>query len=264
MTIKHTWTAAAAAAVLVTSSFAPAALGAPVLVSAGHLTHRFGPGGAGGTPTGDFVEVNAALDTTTASDPPANVSVLATQGTTTIPVPFFPFTAPINSANIASYVTFISFDASLLGAWSIVASDSGGTGAPILSPPITNPEFVPLVTGIAISDTSTTPTLSWTVPDLTGFDVEFTQIRIIEVGTDLHTFFFNLAGTPSSFTIPAGEIELGKSYVFRVGLLDQEGNFTENRSDAFSEVFQAVPAPMPLVLLALGLISLPVARRLRK
>jgi hypothetical protein len=270
MRSKLIWSSAVVAVVAMLSA-APA-FSAPLLFSpGGHLTHRFGPGGEGGTPTGDFVEVNAALFTPSTSDPLSSVVVTATQGSTTMTIPFFPFTAPVNGANVASYVTFIAFDASLLGAWSLTPSDSTGPGPAVPTRSIADPEFVPLVTGITITDPSTTPTITWTLPDLSGFDVDFTQIRVIEVATDLHVFFSNLVGTPTSFTVPAGVIDPSKTYVFRVGLLDNEldaqnVSFTENRSDAFSSVFQVpaqVPAPLPLLLVGMGVIGLTIARRAR-
>jgi hypothetical protein len=225
-----------------------------------HITERFGLHSLpGGIPVGvDRVQVAATVLGT-------GVTVTATQGGTVLNLPVAGLISPIVPN---TYVRFINFDAGLTGSWTIEATDGGGTVS-ALTPPLLDPEFLPLVTDIQVTGPFLTPTLTWTVPDLTGFDVDQTRIRAIEADTGLQVFQDVFLGTGNTFTIPTGVLTLDKSYVFRISLEDGVighpvfGNYIENRSNAFSAVVTAVPEPGTMLLIGAGFVAATLARRRR-
>jgi hypothetical protein len=254
MTLRRLCSVVLASLILAGILAAPASAG-PIITSTVHLTDRFTPNPLSSLPDGDFVQVGATVAGSSTSDPFASLSVVATQGASTLTLPFFPFTAPI--VTDPAYVAFIPYAGAPLGSWSITATDSTGSSAPVLSPPIAAPQLLPFVTGITVSDNTSTPTVSWTLPDLTGFDVDFTRIRVIDFSTEVQVFAALLPTTTTSFAVPAGILQPGRSYIYRVSLEDFEvdafGTHLENRSNAFSGVVQVVPEPATCTLALVGL-----------
>jgi hypothetical protein len=131
----------------------------------------------------------------------------------------------------------------------------------VLIPPNANPQLLPFVTDITVSDTSSTPTVSWTLPDLTGFDVDQARFRIIDANTEVHFFNQLLPTATTSFNVPAQLLVPGGSYIYAVVLQDEEIDGFENSSTAFSGVTR-VPEPGILTLLLAALASIGGARRL--
>jgi hypothetical protein len=249
--------AVALACALAATAFGSPLAAAPFIVSASHFTDRFAPNAVPGLPTGDKVQVTISIAGGSTSDPFPSITAVALQGATSIPLTFFPNTAPIIIDPV--YLAFIDFNAALTGSWTVTATDSAGTSAAVLTPAIGNPQFVPFVTGISVSDASLTPTVMWSVPDLTGFDIEQTRIRIIEAATGLQIFQTPLALAATSFDVPAGLLLPGVDYVYRISLEDLEsdtfGLHVENRSNAFSSIARAPePATLALVIAAAALL----------
>jgi hypothetical protein len=231
---------------------------APIITFADSFTaHR--ASGLSSLPAGDFVQIYVDIDAASTLDPLSTLSVVATRGPLSVPLNHFPQWAPIFGPSI--YVADTPF-AAPDGSWSITATDSTGTSAPVLIPPIANPQLLPFVTDITVSDTGTTPTVSWTLPDLTGFDVDEASFRIIDANTEVHLFTDNLPTATTSFNVPASFLVPGGSYIYAVVLRDTEiiGGF-ENSSTAFSGVTR-VPEPGILTLLLAALAGIGGARRL--
>jgi hypothetical protein len=230
----------------------------PVISTTLYLTDRFASNPLASLPDGDFAQISASISGVSTLDPFASLSVEATQGPFTEPLNYFPFTAPIVVDPV--YLAFIPFAGAPTGSWSITATDSTGTSAPALTPPIANPALIPFVTGITVSNTSTTPTVSWTLPNLTGFDVDQARIRVIDATTEVQLFQTALPTATTSFTVPGGILTPGGSYIYRVSLEDLEldafGLHVENRSNAFSDVSQPVPEPATLTLMLTALTSI--------
>ena len=157
--------------------------------------------------------------------PTAGTVVTATQGAVVRPLPFTPFTV---------FPTFFRsldpFDPSLTGTWSITAANGPDSAGPILTNAILNAQLVPLAQNLALVGGGATPTLTWTLPDLTGFDVESTRIFVYDDANDDVVFNPLLAGTPTQYAIPGGVLLPGVPYVFAVILNDDESFGTESRS----------------------------------
>ena len=235
----------------------------PLLVSTFNATDRFDVHSLASLPQGDFVQVAAGLLGASTSDPFASLTVTAVQGGSQA-LTFFPFTAPIIVD--PTYLAFIPFLGAPTGSWSITATDTTGPSLAMLSPAIANPQLVPYVTGISVSDQSTTPTVSWTLPGLAGFDVDQARIRVIDAVSEVQLFQQVLPTAVTSFVIPPALLTPGGSYVYRVSLEDLEldtfGLHVENRSNAFSNV-SAVPEPGVLTLM-IGSMGAALARWRRR
>lgn len=185
--------------------------------------------------------------------PTAGTTVTATQGLVTRPLPFTPFTSfPTQFRSIDP------FDAALTGSWSITATNGPDSAGPILTNPIPNPQLLPLALNLQVVGTGETPTVTWTLPNLTGFDVEATRIHVYDDTTDDVILNTRISGTPTQFTIPSGVMVPGVPYIFSVNLQDEETfpsfqNTLENRSTAFAQSPYLVPEPATAALLAAGL-----------
>jgi hypothetical protein len=214
---------------------------------------------------GDFALVVAQVSGASTPDPISSLSVQATQGMLTMPLDFnahaYPATAPD-----AFYFALMPLATAETGiGWSITATDSTGTSLPVFAAPIGNPVLLPFVTGIAVSDTGTTPTVSWTLPSLTGFSVDLIRFRITDASTENWLLNTELPASSTNFLVPAGVLSPGGTYVYTVTLEDggSSSQIIENESSAFSGVTR-VPEPgaLMLVLAALGLVL--VGRAVRR
>ena len=215
-----------------------------------HYTDNYAPHGLPNFPVGQTVQVfatvgpSAPLPTVTATQGGTIVNLLLSGSPTVLPGGFF---------------TRVAFDPGLTGSWTINATEGVDSAAPRLTPPLIDPEFLPFVENITIVGSHTSPTITWTLPDLTNFDVDRIRVRAIEAITGVQIFeSLSLSGTSTSFTIPTGLLTPEKAYVFRI-LLDDLfigdpafGTYLENRSNTFSAPFAAVPEPASWLLLATG------------
>jgi hypothetical protein len=229
----------------------------PIITAADSFTAHRGSG-LSSLPAGDFVQIYVAINAASTPDPLSTLSVVATRGLLTVPLNHFPQWDPIFApGNYVADTPFADPD----GSWSITATDSTGTSASVLIPPNANPQLLPFVTDITVSDTGTTPTVSWTLPDLTGFDVDEASFRIINANTEVHLFNALISPATASFNVPAPYLAPGASYIYAVVLRDLEIDGFENSSTAFSGVTR-VPEPGILTLLLAALASIGGARRL--
>jgi hypothetical protein len=241
---------ASACAVLASST----AHAVPEIAWAVNFTFRAAPNPLSSLPAGDFIEIGAGVDPGSTPDPVSSLQLEAIRSLSAPPriLPYSPETAPLEFA--PAYFVNIPFAGAPTSSWLITASDSTGTSAPVSTGAIAHPQLLPFITDIAVSDSSTTPTVSWTTPDLTGFDVDESSIRVIETDSELHLYQFDL-GPPTStmsFTIPDGLLISGESYLYMVVLTDQESGRLENWSSSFSPVTR-VPEPGALALLLFAL-----------
>ena len=141
------------------------------------------------------------------------------------------------------YVMWKRFDAQPATTWRITAERGEQRAGPVDTPELRRPQKVPLAQNVRAAGTGLRPALSWSLPDLKGFDVE--RIRVaVRGGKKVHGRFLSqlhvsagLPPTATSFRIPAGWLEKGERYVFQVMLEDLEDGRLENRSLAFSALY---------------------------
>jgi hypothetical protein len=128
---------------------------------------------------------------------------VATQGSTTKPLYFEPFsTAPHFFSNAVKY------NSNLTDQWNLEFTNGQDT-ASVLTPPVGNAPALPFASSVAISGSGLTPTFSWTFPsEFTpdGVRIQIWDLQSGPVGTSrvvdiIHTQ--NFQGNPGSFTVPS-------------------------------------------------------------
>jgi hypothetical protein len=211
----------------------------PTVFAYGHFTDRFGSHALPEMPVGDKVQIWAALDTNDPIGSPT-ISVEVRQGNATHTLDYIGPLYPIFE-NYHLYYKFIDFDPALTGPWEIVPTDSTGTGPSNFTNAMAEPEFLPLVDDIAVQGTPLGARVSWTLPNLTGFDVDGIFVRVIEAISGRHMWSTDfLPPQSTSFTPPPGVLQAGVDYVYWVSLADSDTEVTylENSSKAFSQPFR--------------------------
>jgi uncharacterized protein YjbI with pentapeptide repeats len=213
---------------------------APAVVGLSHYTDRFGMHSIPGLPIGDKVQINAFIETIDSQGSPMT-SVEALQGGTMVALD--PLISPLYPPPFHPYQKYIDFDPGLLGSWEIIPTDSSGIGPSAFTNAITEPQFVPLVDDITVGGSPVGASLSWELPNLVGFDVDLVFVRIIEAETGTDVYVSGpLPFQTTSFGPPAGVLQYGVDYVYRIMLNDFEGVdpevYPENRSNTFSEPFR--------------------------
>jgi hypothetical protein len=210
----------------------------PTVIGYGHFTDRVPPNPLQLYPDGaDLVQVFAVIQS---SDPVGSptISVQAVQGNTTLSLDLIP-PEGIDPDYYVFY-KFIELDPSLTGAWEIVPTDSTGIGPSTFTTTIAEPEFIPFVENITLQGAPLGARVSWTLPNLDGFDVdEVVGIDIFEITSGKPVFQigpFDLQTT--SYQPPAGALQVGVEYVYSILLADYEGSELENLSRAFSAPFR--------------------------
>ena len=184
----------------------------------------------------------------------------ATQGATTVPVPFIPST--IFPDNYFAAV----FDLTLTGVWTLTATDAAGPVS-VQTNSIPTPEKIPLVNSPQVSGALLTPHVTWTLPDFTGLGVTRILIRVRDldhlvngVNADIIFSSASLAANATSFDVPAGVLAPGKHYSFDILVDNIVEGFLRNRSETFTGIY-ATPEASALFLLGAGVVALRMRRR---
>ena len=215
----------------------------PTVVDFAHFTDRRGPHSLPGAVVGDKVQIAAFLNS---SDPIGSptISVQAIQGETTLTLDLVPPIHPLFPAQYL-YVKFIDFDPALTSFWEFIPTDSTGIGPSMFGNPIVDPEFLPLVENLGVQGTSMGARVSWTLPNLAGFDVDGMFVRVIEATSGRQIWQSSLLPVQTtSFTPPLGVLQPGVDYLYWVNLSDFAGSYLENSSKTFSNPFRFTDVTM--------------------
>jgi uncharacterized protein YjbI with pentapeptide repeats len=209
----------------------------PVVLSYDHFTSRLAPHSfPGGLPVGDKVQVAAVLNSSDLVGSPT-ISVKAVQGATTLNLEYVGLGHPLFDG-FHIYYKFIDLDPSLLGPWKIIPADSTGTGPATFTNAIAEPEFLPFVNNITLQGAPLGARVTWTLPNLVGFDVNGIGVRIIEAVTGSHVWQAVLPAQATAYEPPAGTLQIGVDYVYNIILSDDESFGHENASWSFSDAFR--------------------------
>lgn len=250
------------------SALSTGAYSAPVVTFLGFYTDRYAPNSVPNfatAVTGNHTQWDVQL---ISSDPANVVSVIATRPGG-VQFNLFFQGSPIFSDYLFSRRSVPFTEQGLLAfaasspPWGFVATDTSGSTSGFF-PTIQDPELLPFAFDVEASDHGTTPTISWSLPNLSGFDVDRIRLRAIDAANGSQIFQTNLAADATSFTLPAGVLLGGHSYYYRVILEDLNNGLLENRSNAFSAVATTVPEPGSLGLLVLALLAIGIAIRRRQ
>jgi hypothetical protein len=218
-----------ACALVMSSAWFFAADAAPLTITNPFSSVRnFGPSFFG--PATEMMVVGAQI-----SPSGSSTTAVATQGSTTLLLRFGGSpTLPNN------YVGNIPYSSALTGAWSITAMNGADSAGPVLTNVVPFVETIPLVSNLAILNDGSTPTLTWTLPNLTGFTVNTVLVTVYDSNGSAQDIF-NLGAGATSFTLPATEptapLIPGVQYYFQVtlgyydpayGLIDDSETFTQS------------------------------------
>lgn len=244
-------------ALIATATAATSISALPVIDQVAFFTETYGASVTFPTVSGDYLQLFTRV---ISSDAPEFVSAVATQGARVRPLTFF--TGPIFTEK--NFIVRLR-DTSLTGAWDLTVTDSSGSATGIF-PAIANPEILPLLQNVQVVSHGLTPTITWQLPDLNDFDVDFIRIRAVEADTGIQIFQSALLNpTSNSYTFGNGVLSGGVSYEFRLLLDDFDGTRLENRSNTFSSVYTAaVPEPSAVMLMLAGAGLLGVVSRRRR
>lgn len=198
------------------------------------------PPTAYGTPITSITELNNFRDTRSVNSvhigsgdlnqfganivPSLGSTITAVQGITVGPVICAPLTV---SPNFCAAIA--PFDLSRTGSWSLTFQNGANTATattPSLAGVPAAP--VPFPTSVSISNSGTTPTLSWTVPG--GFAPDAVRVQVFDKSIVLANgqndiiFARSLSGIETSFQIPAGVLTDTGQYSLNVQLIETRGH----------------------------------------
>lgn len=235
-------------------------IAAPVVNSSAYFTDRRAPNTATAIPSGLREQTQWSLNISTAGAC-SDVSVVVSRaGNASFNLiqnvdPIFANCDFSRLSNVFGTTASMLAFAGQTNPWSYTVTDSSGSVSGLF-PLIAEAEAIPFAQNVLISDAGATPTLSWTLPDLTGFDVDRIRVRAVETDTGLIVFQAALAANATSYTFNPGVLQFGHTYFYRVMLEDLENGLQENRSNAFSAVSTRVPEPGTWALMAIALTAL--------
>jgi hypothetical protein len=156
--------------------------------------------------------------------PALGTTITAVQGITLGAVQCVPLTV---DPNFCARTT--PFNVNRIGSWALTfqnGTDTATATTPSLAGIPTDP--VPFPTSVTISNSGTTPTLSWTVPGAFKPDAVRVQVYdkslVLSNGQNDIVFSQNLAGAQASFQIPSGVLKSNGQYSLNVQLIESRNH----------------------------------------
>jgi hypothetical protein len=186
---------------------------------------------------GEKVQIFAVLDSNDPFRSPT-LSVETVQSNITLTLPLPPNDDPIFQHQHL-YAKWIDFDPGLTGQWEIVPTDSTGTGPSAFTPAILEPEFLPFVEDVTLRGTTLGARVTWTLPNLNGFDADGLAVGLVEAPSGNEVWRSNfLPLETTSIEPPTDKLQVGVDYAYGIILADLEGEHAENVSKTFTQAFR--------------------------
>lgn len=184
--------------------------------------------------------------------PSAGTTVTATQGATTVNVPFI---GGPTAANPDEFSRLLPLNPSLTAPWTLTAQNPGLVSGVGVTPSLTVLTPPPLATGVTLSGSEIAPTVSWSNPVGTSATAQTIFVFDLSPGSPPEAIYKGPALSPGvkTYTIPVGVLTAGSSYSISVQSDINTGGLTgtlEARSRSYSAGFVATTGTFatPIVL----------------
>jgi hypothetical protein len=181
----------------------------------------------------------------------------------------------IGGAEFTRFITITTSQFSnVAGTYTYTVTDTSALSTTSTSHNLDKFEVIPLPIKLTFSDQSTTPVFTFTDPDpspnVSGVNRKYEVLIFDDTKTNI---FESAVLTTTTFTVPSGILEPGKTYYFRAQSMDFDPNDfdgsglhsnLENRAIEYAIFQTAVPEPTTMLLFGLGLVGIAGVRRFRK
>lgn len=160
----------------------------------------------------------------------AGTTATATRNNFTVSLPWIGTTVAPNQ-----FQRTRTYNPNATGAWNL-SFVNGQDVTSVFTPTIVGANVLPFVRNVSASGSAVTPTLHWTIPTVSGIDVNAVRINLFDHGRVRQSgngadivYSHDFAPTTTQFTIPTAlanglSLQIGNLYTAEIGLLDSRSN----------------------------------------